>query len=215
MASRMEHYLVGRQLLEQFPEIDQNAFLMGIIIPDAWIVAKVKREQSHFTVLDEQMRDRGSDCHDFVKTYLRQEISDLLLGYYVHLLMDNLYLTAIQKKVKFTLSGEAYEQRKKVLAQDQLILNGILARKNHLVNSLTIMDPIYLENFVFSMDDQRIFLDLFQKDFEVLSDGFLQVLSEQMMESYFSLCMDICTEHMRKILDHSYEDSCEMYLISY
>ena len=99
MATWMVHLRVAEQMLEVFPGLEQQEFIVGSIAPDSgvpnedWSVFTPDTNTSHFKT------DGEIDIPKFLKKYMTGERwaaygekeKSFFLGYYVHLLTDELW----------------------------------------------------------------------------------------------------------------------------
>lgn len=88
LGSRIMHLMIANRIAEYFPVEDKQAFLLGGIAPDA----VSPKELSHFFKGALQDYSRRIDYNGFLDKYRSQTESDYILGYFVHLIADDLWL---------------------------------------------------------------------------------------------------------------------------
>ncbi|MCR1289951.1 zinc dependent phospholipase C family protein [Shouchella clausii] len=88
MGSRIMHLMIANRIAEYFPVEDKQAFLLGGIAPDA----VSPKELSHFFKGELQDYSRRIDYKGFLDKYRSEMESDYILGYFVHLIADDLWL---------------------------------------------------------------------------------------------------------------------------
>ncbi|MEF3306870.1 zinc dependent phospholipase C family protein [Paenibacillus sp. GYB003] len=88
MGSRIMHLIIANKIAESLSIEDRTPFLLGSIAPDA---VSTKNE-SHFFKGDLQDYSRCIDYKGFLHTYSSQVESHYILGYFTHLIADDLWL---------------------------------------------------------------------------------------------------------------------------
>lgn len=102
MASWMVHLRIADALLDQFPDIDKTAFVIGNIAPDSgvpnadWSSFTPPKSVSHYYRIQEDGKTKKIDVDAFCAEYFTQELIrsysakaySFFLGYFVHLLTD-------------------------------------------------------------------------------------------------------------------------------
>ncbi|MGD7045940.1 zinc dependent phospholipase C family protein [Jeotgalibacillus proteolyticus] len=86
MGSRMMHLLISHQVSKQIPMEDKASFIAGGIAPDA----VSPKERSHFYQGEVSDYSRSINYAGFLNKYGSE--SSYLLGYYSHLIADDLWL---------------------------------------------------------------------------------------------------------------------------
>lgn len=97
MGSRMMHLAVAKLITESFHITDAEAFFLGNLAPDLSKYGDGNYDEAHFGATCGNMK--GIDFVGFSKKYneaLRH--NEFVLGYYVHLLTDAIWLKTIQQK---------------------------------------------------------------------------------------------------------------------
>jgi len=83
------HLIIANQIAEKIPIPNKEAFLIGGIAPDA----VSPKELSHFFDGNPSDFSRRIDYGKFYEKYSSFEQQDYILGYYTHLITDDLWLT--------------------------------------------------------------------------------------------------------------------------
>lgn len=88
MGSRMMHVIIANRIAECLSIDDRTAYLLGSIAPDA---VSTKNE-SHFFIGDVRDYSRAIDYKGFIYKYSPQVESHYILGYFTHLIADDIWL---------------------------------------------------------------------------------------------------------------------------
>lgn len=113
MGSRMMHYCISTRVCERLGGGQDGPFTLGNLAPDVHKYMNEPKEASHFIRQDETGR-KYCDLEGFYTKYLAGQRSSFHLGYYCHLLSDNIWLEEIyNQKIKWL------EQPLKVEAQQK------------------------------------------------------------------------------------------------
>lgn len=121
MASRVMHYYIAVELEQQL-KVDSAQFILGNLAPDVYESSSRQKNRSHFM-------QRGADgliyidFAAFEAKYCQGEISPFVLGYYCHLLTDDLWLNEIYYKKIRWLPEPAKSRAKKAYYRDFRRLN--------------------------------------------------------------------------------------------
>src|SRR5699024_4337998 len=89
MGSRVMHYIVAKQVAKQINPTNLEQFLLGGIAPDAVST----KDDSHFFEGDHADFTRTIAYETFYDAYKHLKQKDYMLGYYVHLVTDELWLS--------------------------------------------------------------------------------------------------------------------------
>jgi len=121
LGSRMMHLIIAKRISEQLTLQDRSSFLIGSIAPDA----VVTKNESHFFVGEIRDFTRRIDYEGFLDKYSEHAQHSYILGYYVHLIADDIWLRG------FNLSWlrnrmEADQQLYRLYHNDFRLLNGKL-----------------------------------------------------------------------------------------
>ncbi|MFE7060843.1 zinc dependent phospholipase C family protein [Sutcliffiella sp. NPDC057660] len=82
------HLIIANRIAEKFSVTNKSAFLLGGIAPDA----VSPKDLSHFFTGDVQDYSRMIDYSGFLEKYRSSRQLDYILGYYTHLIADDLWL---------------------------------------------------------------------------------------------------------------------------
>lgn len=82
------HLVIANRIAESLLIEDRTLFLLGGIAPDAVSI----KESSHFYMGDVQDYSRSIDYKGFLHKYSSQEKNHYILGYFTHLIADDLWL---------------------------------------------------------------------------------------------------------------------------
>ncbi|GIN37079.1 hydrolase [Heyndrickxia oleronia] len=88
MGSRIMHLIIAEQITNKISISNKEAFLLGGVAPDA----VTSKELSHFYIGNLKDFSRSIDFNGFFEKYKEMFPSDYLLGYYIHLIADDLWL---------------------------------------------------------------------------------------------------------------------------
>lgn len=122
MGSRVMHYCISTILRNEL-KINDDQFLLGNLAPDVYKSKGELKEVSHFTKKDD-CGTRYIDYWYFHNKYLTKNTTPFHLGYYFHLLSDDIWLKDIyNKKVKW-LPQDIKTEAKKMYYRDFWRLNG-------------------------------------------------------------------------------------------
>lgn len=88
MGSRIMHSIIAYKIAESVPIPDKTSFLLGGIAPDA----VSPKELSHFFSGDVEDYSRKVDYESFIEKYSSVKNNSFILGYYSHLIADDLWL---------------------------------------------------------------------------------------------------------------------------
>lgn len=190
MAQRTIHYLFGELLSMQVKLKDKKRFLLGSILPDAYVDVEC-RDATHFKVRGED--GIYLDFHKFLDVFSeRIQEDDLYLGYYMHLVEDAFYRDFFYNQhSKMPKSKEEVKQ----LHTDYHVLNRYIVDKYHLVNELCESKEVYVGELE-EIAEFRVlgFLEELNQDF--LEDNFgetfyiTEEMVDEFVEQYLSLAVD-------------------------
>jgi hypothetical protein len=123
LGSRIMHSIIGKKIAEALSLEDETSFLLGSIAPDA--VFSQDKNVSHFFIGEVENYSRRVDYKGFLRKYDAQVENPYILGYYAHLIADDLWLRG------FYLSWlrnrmDADEELYRLYHNDFRLLNGKL-----------------------------------------------------------------------------------------
>ncbi|MGV3464938.1 MAG: hydrolase [Heyndrickxia sp.] len=88
MGSRIMHLIFGNKIAEHFSIQNKSSFLLGGVAPDA----VAPKDLSHFFIGDVRDYSRRVDFENFLSKYSSLKHSHYILGYYTHLIADDIWL---------------------------------------------------------------------------------------------------------------------------
>ena len=88
MGSRIMHLVIANRIAERLSIEDKTAFLLGGIAPDA----VSPKDLSHFFIGEVQDYSRSIDYKGFLDKYSSQAENHYILGYFTHLIADDIWL---------------------------------------------------------------------------------------------------------------------------
>ncbi len=103
MASRIMHLAVSERIAEYF-SLDLHRFNLGNLLPDLHENTRESKAISHFRIEREPYEDATTDeyqyfdYNSFLQKYKRKMDDDLYLGYYCHLITDELWIQNVYIK---------------------------------------------------------------------------------------------------------------------
>lgn len=136
MGSRIMHSIIGYRIASELRIENKQAFLLGSIAPDAVFTVEEKNA-SHYFIGDAEDHSRRVDVEGFLKEHhtMVDGRNDYILGYYTHLLADDIwlkgfYLSWLKNRMK------EVEGLYQLYHQDFRLLNGKLLEHYGLVDDL-------------------------------------------------------------------------------
>ncbi|PLT30712.1 zinc dependent phospholipase C family protein [Peribacillus deserti] len=87
MGSRVMHAIISERILEEIEMKDKQLFFLGGMAPDAGT-----KEKTHWYSGNEEQYTRIIDLSVFLKQYSGQKMSPFILGYFSHLIADEIWL---------------------------------------------------------------------------------------------------------------------------
>lgn len=134
LGSRIMHTIIGEKIAEAFSIEDKISFLLGSVAPDA-VISHEEKNLSHFFIGEVQDYSRSVDYKGFLHKYGSQVENPYILGYYAHLIADDIWLRG------FNLSWlrnrmDADERLYKLYHNDFRLLNGKLLEHYGFTNKL-------------------------------------------------------------------------------
>ena len=91
LGSRIMHSIIGNRIADALSLNDKTSYLLGNIAPDAVFSFEIKNS-SHFFKGEVQDFSRYVDYKGFLEKYNSQKENLYILGYYVHLITDDIWL---------------------------------------------------------------------------------------------------------------------------
>ncbi len=193
MAQRTIHYLFGELLSQQVKLKDKKRFLLGSILPDAYIDVE-QRNATHFKIREAE--NIYLNFHEFLNDYNEQILEDdLYLGYYMHLVEDAFYRDFFYNQ--YSKMPKSMEDVKR-LHTDYHILNRYIVKKYELKNELCGYENLYqgeLERIAqFRVES---FLEELKRDFVEDISGETFYVTEQMIDEFVEQYLSIAVKELK------------------
>ena len=197
MAQRTIHALLGELILKEEPVKDEERFLLGCILPDAY-ASRESREVTHF--MDQSIPGMRYFDFDAFRARFADRMDDALyLGYYLHLVQDNCYRRFFRARLGLRIDPNKPEQVA-ALHRDYTILNaGIVARfgLRYRVERPADFEKEPLNAVVpFALD---AFLEAYARDFTVSETGELRYITMALLDEYIAGCLPLCIQELRAL----------------
>ena len=202
MAQRTIHMLFGTLLLNKIKLFDKKRFLIGCILPDAYI-NPTDRKVAHFIKYLSNENCLYFDFKDFLERFQNNITDDdLFLGYYAHLVEDAFYRYFLYYEKQFMKKIKRYELD--ILHNDYRILNSYIVRKYALPSHLEIPKAFENEllNEITEFDIEKIVSD-YENDVVELYDEKTVLLTKAMLEEFVLKYIDILADEL-----HSVRNGC-------
>lgn len=121
MGSRIMHLIISQKIAERIEIKDKASFLAGGIAPDA----ALDKERSHFYIGQQEDYTRKIDYTGFLEKYNIHKEQSYILGYYAHLITDDLWLQGFYLPwLKNRMEND--QNLGRLYHQDFMLLNGQL-----------------------------------------------------------------------------------------
>lgn len=193
MASRIIHLAIAKQLESDLPIADKNCFSVGSVLPDAVLNADKRNVGSHFVEVFDSGSKKHYNFNAFYERYKDNIPSDeLFLGYYFHLIEDGIFRKFLYYDLGL-LSRRGDPEFLQELYSDYHILNGILAEKYALENTLYVPEDFSQEriNDIYPFELKEFIFDM-NNDLNERINGKLTHLTAKHIDCYISDCVNIC-----------------------
>lgn len=201
MASRIIHLAVAYELAERLDIQDKERFICGHILPDM-IVGEyeyrlIAKKKTHFYTL----LSNGRKTYDFFRFYdeYKDKLDDMLyMGYYVHLIEDNIFRYYLYYKVGL-LKRRGEPELLNELYDDYRKLNPILI-KNYDISLPTV--PAGIENeSIYDRFDLMIneWLEDMKNDFNDNSGGELLHFTRELIAGYINECVSVIAKELNEL----------------
>lgn len=197
MAQRTVHHAFGQLLAEACGISDLPRFLLGSLLPDA-ICWKTERDASHYV----RITPDGSRFYDFSRFRLdfsaQMPDDPLYLGYYMHLVEDNLYRLFCHRDYDLYFISD---DEVRALHRDYHLLNPWLREKYRLENRLMLPSDFDLEPIarIARFDPEGLLREL-DSDLSERPAGDFRFLSPAMMDEFISQSLPQLEAELRAVL---------------
>lgn len=196
MPSRMTHYCIGNEILKIL-SLNRGLFTVGNLSPDAHDGSFDGVGASHYKTSYRPGIDKYpvADLGAFKAKYLAKVYDSFVLGYYCHLITDNLWTEAVYYEY---LQCNEVERNIRVekCYQDYFTLNSILIGQyglNKLI--LQIHERIHIKEITL-VNVKRI-VNEFYNDFNRISKKYaLMILTEQFVKNFITNAVEKCLQEI-------------------
>ncbi|MES1046608.1 zinc dependent phospholipase C family protein [Heyndrickxia oleronia] len=200
MGSRIMHLIIAEQIANKISISNKEAFILGGVAPDA----VTSKEISHFYIGNLSDFTRSIDFNGFFENYKEMFPSDYLLGYYIHLIADDLWLKGFYMPwLKNRMDND--EGILELYHNDFRILNGKLLNFYHInevqINNTDTIDGICDLNEV-HIEDITAFLPILYEDIqyeEAVLDENLNVFTFNQIIGYIETSIEKALYHLKDL----------------
>ncbi|MHC9533434.1 hypothetical protein ACVPPR_08510 [Dellaglioa sp. L3N] len=186
MGSRMMHYAIANHISNQ-TNLGLD-FLIGSIAPDVNKNSKTPKELTHF------MKIRADGEHDmFPDIFLSEygkELSPFKLGYYLHLISDEIWLKTIYKRVILENKTDTKDQALKKFYLDFHFFNRKLIEKYQLKPIGNVPSIVTGVTEIVDADIPEIINDLNSDFLDKSQMTVSQIISKKAIDDYIETCTD-------------------------
>ena len=214
MASSMIHYVISQKVAEHFEIKDMNAFLLGaVIVPDSGSHEDTSYDFFHCKDLLTEKGVKGFNPLHAVQRYRERIDEDFFLGYFCHVMQDNIWFHDVVNPNIRIYPKEVKEAKYRTVYRDYFRLNYILQKEFD-----GPYEPIRKAEIpIKEADEKRVdaLLNLF-KDFLVAPESTkeeLELLTWDMISAYIDKCIKYCIEEIRRLkAGEELSDPTELYV---
>ncbi|MEC1375811.1 zinc dependent phospholipase C family protein [Heyndrickxia oleronia] len=198
MGSRIMHLIIAEQIANKISISNKEAFILGGVAPDA----VTSKEISHFYIGNLSDFTRSIDFNGFFENYKEMFPSDYLLGYYIHLIADDLWLKGFYMPwLKNRMEND--ESILELYHNDFRLLNGKLLNFYHIndvqIHNTDTIDEICDLNEV-HIEDIKAFLPFLYEDIqyeEAVLDENLNVFTFNQIIGYIETSIEKALYHLK------------------
>ncbi|MEK5174271.1 hydrolase [Heyndrickxia sp. FSL W8-0496] len=200
MGSRIMHLIIAEQITNKISISNKEAFLLGGVAPDA----VTSKELSHFYIGNLKDFSRSIDFNGFFEKYKEMFPSGYLLGYYIHLIADDLWLKGFYIPwLKNRMDND--EGILELYHNDFRLLNGKLLNYYQIhevqINNTDTIDGICDLNEV-HIEDIKAFLPFLYEDIqyeEAVLDENLNVFTFNQIIGYIETSIEKALYHLKDL----------------
>ncbi|NYV64759.1 zinc dependent phospholipase C family protein [Heyndrickxia sp. FSL K6-6286] len=200
MGSRIMHLIIAEQIANKISISNKEAFILGGVAPDA----VTSKEISHFYIGNLSDFTRSIDFNGFFENYKEMFPSDYLLGYYIHLIADDLWLKGFYMPwLKNRMEND--ESILELYHNDFRLLNGKLLNFYHIndvqIHNTDTIDEICDLNEV-HIEDIKAFLPFLYEDIqyeEAVLDENLNVFTFNQIIGYIETSIEKALYHLKDL----------------
>ncbi len=198
MGSRVMHAIIGVEVLKRIDLENKNAFLIGCVAADATL----NKTDTHYFSGDPLTFTRHVDYERFWSAQGNPE-SEFLLGYYCHLIADDMWMQGFFSPWLKTLIEVKPEKHDEYI-QDFLRLNTLLLKE--FKDAQTQIENLDPSNYSSTLkqpypDDISKLLSELQEDIQTLFKGPLTVFSYDQISSYIKRVTDKSVYLIKQVLN--------------
>lgn len=199
MPSHMIHYCISNEILKLI-HLDSAQFTIGNLSPDAHDGSQCGNCAAHFKTAYRQGIDNYPvvDLEGFKDKYLSKDHNDFMLGYYCHLITDNLWSEYVYYEC---LQCDEVEREKRVerCYTDYYTLNKILSEQYGVCKiDVQLPEELYIEEI--SMAYLKKVVQEFYYEFNNNYDGDLIILSLAFVNRFMKDAISECLLEMKEYI---------------
>ena len=199
MASRVIHLAVAAELAGANDIGDTERFFFGHVLPDMvmgeYEVRLPAKQKTHFYTLLQS----GRKTYDFYRFYeeYKDRLDDMLyLGYYVHLIEDNIFRQYLYYRVGL-LKRRGERELLDEIYEDYHLLNPILREKYGIKLPAVpkgLEGEEIFKRFDFTVDE---WLDDMKGDLTERPEGELKHFTQELIGEFIAECTDVITKELK------------------
>jgi len=200
MGSRLMHTIIAYEIASQIGVADTSSFILGAVAPDA----VAPKELSHFYKGDPNDYTRSIDYQAFLHKYLKDKDNPYILGYYTHLIADDIWLKGFflpwlkNRLENDTSLLERYHNDFKLL--NSKLMSHYKTNRDLLKGILGAAHPMELEEV--SIIQLSSFIPYVEQDMKLLqTDKPLQVFTMEMIIGYIETSIDMGVQSIKQTSD--------------
>lgn len=208
VASRVMHAAIGKLVCSKV-KLEKNRFMLGNMAPDAPLNAKNGKDISHFAlgVHRDEKAGRYINYEKFIDKYCPRLNDSFFLGYYCHLLADELWHSEIYKKhITPLIEGNEKELLEEYYC-DFMLLNMKLINYYGLNKEIKIVNDIVIDEI--NIDALVNVIKQFNDDFNVpknFSTKQLRLMKFQDVINYIEKAAELTVVKIEDIRRYKYEN---------
>lgn len=207
MGSLMMHYCIFNELSKNL-EVNKNRFLMGMLSADICHLEKEPKNKSHFMSVDDN-GIRFVNYHDFYEKYKSKFNDCYFLGYFCHLVSDDIW-----HNLRTTMEVNILQPKERNIAKVKYLndlrkLNSVIVNNYSLENNIPNIDELEVLNVMKSVEIDEININLLPQILTQASEYFevkpqiftssLELFSVNEINEYINNSVDISLEQLKQI----------------
>lgn len=202
MGSLMMHYCILNELGKKL-KINENRFIMGMLSTDICHLEKEPKNKSHFMTVDEN-RIRHIDYYDFYKKYKNQFDDSFFLGYFCHLISDDVWHNErVPMKIN-KLSPEEKSIAKVKFLKDLKRSNSMIVNHFKIENKIPFIEDLEVIEAINTVKIDEINIKLLPDMLTQLNQHF-EFAAQIQNEPLELFCFDEINEYINKAISISYD----------